>query len=266
MKKIVLLSFSFVSLLATAQNLKLDNGKTFKITTTVNTTGELMGSEMKNNTTSISTLKITSTDVDKYKGVSTVTKMTVTGSMMGQDMNFDSDKKGDMDGQLGQMFGSAINKPTDISIDKTTGKQDEKKAEDEDADGGPMGGLMGGAKAGSSSIFYLLPKDKKVGDKWSETIDKDGIKVINNYEIQILTATTATILLNTTSKGSTTQDMNGQSVEVTVDSKSAGSFVVDITTGVIKQSQSETDMTTNMEVAGQSMAITNKMKVNTVVE
>ena len=38
-------------------------------------------------------------------------------SMMGQEMNFDSDKKEDMDGQIGSAFKEYINQPKEVVID-----------------------------------------------------------------------------------------------------------------------------------------------------
>ena len=38
---------------------------------------------------------------------------------MGQDINFDSDKKEDMDGEIGKNFKDYINQPKDVVMDKS---------------------------------------------------------------------------------------------------------------------------------------------------
>ena len=205
MKKIVLLSFSFASLYAAAQNVKLEVGKTFKTTTTIESVSEMMGQENTTNVTSTSNLKIVSLDKNLYKGNSTLAKMTMTGSMMGQDINFDSDKKADMDSQIGQMLGGAVGKATEFTIDKNTGEQ-KTIASAEKEESGAMGGLMGGSGSeGNQNIFFVDAISKKVGEKWSKTTDVDGLKTINNYEIITIKEGLITLSSNGTTKGSTTK-------------------------------------------------------------
>ncbi len=260
MKKIVLLSFSFACLFASAQNIKIESGKTFKITSIVNITGEQMGQEMKSDATTITTLKIDAIEDKLYKATATTLKMTMQGSMMGQDISFDSDKKEDMDSQIGQMLGGALNKPIATTIDKTTGEQKEVGEVGE----ANMQSAMGGGKA--SDYFFVLPKEKKIGDKWTTSTDQGGMKTITNYELQILNSNTATISFNGTIKGSSTNEANGMSMEMTVDTKSNGSFVVDINTGIVKQNTNTVETTGTMEVMGQSIPINNKTITTMVIE
>jgi hypothetical protein len=261
MKKIVLLSFCFATVITHAQNIKVENGRTFKISSTAITTGEMMGTPMNSDAKSVSTVKINAIDGDNYKATNTITKLTVTGNTMGQEISFDSDKKEDLESQVGQMIGVSLNKPVEITINKNTGKQDEVK--DKEDEGG-MGSIMGGNSI--TNIFFVLPASKKAGDKWTETIEKNGIKTITNYELKSIEGSTATIATSATIKGNTSQDMNGQSVDITIDSKLTSSFTVDTNTGILKQSNSEMESTNNMEMAGQSMVISNKIKTNTTVE
>ncbi len=261
MKKIVLLSFTFASLIAGAQGLKLETGKTFKITATSDGTMEMMGNESPNKTTSISTLKITGLEKDLYAATSTVTKKTMSGSMMGQEVTFDSDKKEDMDGQMGKFMGGDVNKEDKITIDKNTGAY---KTVTEKEDGG-MGAMMGGGSS-SNPIFYPTVIGKKTGDKWTESTDNDGIKTTTNYEVKSVNGNVITVNTSSTTKGSTTKEMQGQSAEITIDAKSTSTLTIDALTGILKQSVSDMEMTTNMDGGGQSFAIANKAKTTVIVE
>ena len=260
MKKIVLLAFTFASLVAGAQNLKLETGKTFKLTMTADGTVEMMGNENANKSTIISNIKITGLEKDLYTGTTTVTKKTMSGSMMGQDMSFDSDKKEDMDGQMGQFLGNDINKEIKVTVDKNTGVS---KVVSEESDGG-MGKMMGGGST-NISIFYPGAIGKKAGDKWTENAEEDGIKTITNYEVKSVNGNVITLAASSTTKGSTSKEMNGQSMDLAIDSKSTSTLIIDGLTGILKQSTTELEMTTSIE-GPQSMVIGNKSKNTLVVE
>ncbi len=264
MKKITLLSFCFVTLFANAQSIKIENGKTIKITTNVVSTAESpMGGESTNTITTTNTIKITAVEDKVYKAVTTVTRMVMDGEMMGQSMKFDSDNKEDMDGQMGQMMGASINKPSDISIDKADGKVTKTaSAEKEES---MMGGLDG-ESSGASSAFFVIPADKKVGDKWSVSSDDAGIKTVKNYEFVSVKDNIATLGTSSTAKGTTTKEANGMSMEMTIDAKTKGTMIVDTNTGLLKQMNMEDETTGSMEVMGQSMPLNKKSKTTVTFE
>jgi Family of unknown function (DUF6263) len=260
-KKMVLVSFAFASLQASAQ-LNIEAGKTYKVTTTSDGVMEMMGNENANKVTITASIKISGLEKDLYKGTNTITKMTMVGSMMGQDINFDSDKKADMDGQLGQMMASKVNKATEFTVNKTTGVYKETS---EDKEGG-MGEMMSGGKSGAS-IFYPAVIGKKQGEKWTETNDKDGLKTTMNYEVISVNGNVLSLSFSSTTKGTTTSEMQGQSVDIAVDTKTSGTITVDALTGIMKQSVMNIDGSSTMEAGGgQSMTIGNKSKVTTTVE
>jgi hypothetical protein len=261
-KKIVLLSFAFASLYANAQKVNLEVGKSFKVTTVSDGVTEMMGNDNPNKVNATATVKITGLEKDLYKGTNTVTKITMSGSMMGQEFTFDSDKKEDMNGQLGQMVGADVNKAIDFTVDKNTGVF---KVTGEVKEGG-MGAMMGGGKSGGSSIFYSAVIGKKQGEKWTETKDEEGVKTTMNYEVVSINGNVVSLNFSSTTKGNTTSEMQGQSVDVVVDSKTTGTITVDAVTGIMKQSTMNVEASTSMDMGGQSMTMGNKSKVITTVE
>jgi hypothetical protein len=264
MKKITLLSFCFTTLFVNAQSIKLENGKTIKITTNVVAVSESpMGGESTNTITTSNTIKITGVEDKIYKATNTVTRMIMDGEMMGQSMKFDSDKKEDMDGQIGQMLGASVNKPSEIIIDRDNGKVTENAAEEKKE--GMMGGMGGESNIGGSA-FFVVPAGKKAGDKWTVTLDDGGIKSIKNYELQSLKENIATINVSSSNKGTTTKEANGMSMEMTIDTKATGTMMVDTNTGLLKQINMDDVTIGSMEVMGQSIPLNKKSKTTVSFE
>src|SRR5882757_433725 len=101
---------------------------------------EMMGQSIDNNTETSNTALIELKEINPsdYLFSNTVTKMLLHTSAMGQEVSFDSDKKEDMDGQMGESMKNVINKPQDIVVDKQ-GKILEKKG---DSTSGGMNDMM----------------------------------------------------------------------------------------------------------------------------
>jgi hypothetical protein len=264
MKKIILFSFCFITLFANAQTVKLENGKTIKMTMNVVSTAESpMGGESTNTITTTNSIKITTVEDKAYKATNTTTRMVMDGELMGQSMKFDSDKKEDMDGQIGQMLGASVNKPSEIMIGKADGKVTEAKAEEKKE--GMMGSMVGESNS-ADAAFFVIPAGKKIGDKWTITSDDGGIKSVKNYQLQSLKDNIVTLIVSSTSKGSTTKEANGMSMEMTIDTKSKGTMTVDTNTGLLKEVNMEDETTGSMEVMGQSIPLNKKSKTTITVE
>ncbi|MEQ1553506.1 MAG: DUF6263 family protein [Ferruginibacter sp.] len=265
MKKIVLLSLCFATFFAQAQTIKLENEKVIKLSTKIILESESpMGGTNKSEINTVNTLKITAVEEKLYKANSTLSKMQMNGEMMGQTIKFDSDNKADMDGQMGQMLGSKINTVEQISINKTDGKVEKTDAKDDENNAGAM--LTGGDGNVASSAFFVIPADKKIGDKWTVTTTESDIKSIKNYELQSMKDNMATVLLSATSKGTTTKEANGMSMEMTIDSKSNGTIVVNNSTGIVKEIIINDETTGSMEVMGQTMPLNKKSRTTVTVE
>jgi Family of unknown function (DUF6263) len=262
MKKIGLLSLCFATMYASAQNIKVEAGKVIKVTSSTNTSGESpAGGESKNVVITTSSIKIGTADDKSYKATTSITRMQMDGEMMGQAIKFDSDKKEDMDSQIGQMLGGTVNKTTEVSIDKTTGKLTETKKSEESG----MGGMPGSGNT-LGGIFLAIGETKKVGDKWNETTEDDGLKTIKNYELQSIKENIATVMYSSTTKGTTTKETNGMSMEMTMDKKENGTILVDLKTGVVKEMNNTSETTGSMEVMGQSIPLNNKSTTKVTVE
>jgi Family of unknown function (DUF6263) len=266
MKKTLLFSICFAALYANAQNITLETGRLYKITTNVVTNAESpMGGESKNEITTTSIVKITSAEDNLYKATSTLTRMVMDGEMMGQSMKFDSDKKDDMDGQMGQILGASINKPSALTINKTNGKVTKIAAEDKTE--ANMGGMMGGNETNSEeAAIFVIPDGKKVGDTWAIATEDGGIKTIKNYVLLSLNENIATISITSTNKGTTTKEANGMSMEMTIDGKAIGTMILDTNTGLVKKLTTDDETTGSIEMMGQSIPLNKKSKITVTFE
>ncbi len=276
MKKIVILSLCFASLIAEAQNVKLEKGKKITSKSIMSMDMDMgMGGQMKMKTNTTSLIEITGADSKNYTATNTVTKITSNSQVMGKEMNYDSDKKEDRDGEMGKQFSKMLDKAAKINIDKTTGKAKEievvtKTASEDDEDGNPFAGLMGSgekvAEGSTSAAFFIVPSDKKVGDKWLENTEIQGIKALKNYELKSLENGIATLLMKSTGKGTINKEVKGMTIELDMETVGENTMIVDTKTGLVKKNSGTTDVSGTMGVMGQTMPMSIKTIVSSEFE
>ncbi len=267
MKKSILLSLCFVSIFTQAQNIQLEKGKKITSKSAISMDMDMgMGGQMKMVTNTNSLIEVTGMDDKNYAATNTVLKITSSSNMMGKETTYDSDKKEDRDGEMGKAMGKMLNKPTEVSIEKTTGKATEiapnKKDKEEEEDANPFAGLMGGsdkiAEASTNAAFFVIPTDKKVGDKWVENTEVQGLKTVKNYELKSIANGIASVLVKATGKGTISKEMKGTQIEIEMETTGETTIIVDTKTGIVKKNTGTTDIVGNMSFMGQSMPITIK--------
>ncbi len=275
MKKIGLLSLCLATLFANAQSIKLENGKKITENTISSIDMEMsaMGQQMKINSSITNVINVTAVEDKNYKATNTITKITMSQEGMGQNVNFDSDKKEDATSEMGKEMGKDLNQPVEIIIDKTTGKATEtnKKVEEKTDDKNPFSELMGGGAAKSSealvsSAFFTIPVGKKVADKWTDSLTQDGMKALKTYELQSIKDNIATILLKTSTNGTLSKEMQGMQIEMTMTGKGDAIMTIDTKTGLVKKNVVTGNTDGTMDVMGQSMPFTMKISSTTTYE
>ena len=275
MKKIIFLAFSIGILSVNAQQIKLEPGKKITSVSTADMDMDMgMGGQMKIKSSSMNVLSITDSDDKNYKGTNTITRMTMSQEGMGQSTEYDSDKKGDRDSEIGKTVGKELDKPIQILIDRTTGKATEsnpEKTTEPEADTNPMAGMMGGmgektAAAMVSSAFFIIPQGKKAGDKWSDSTTEAGIKGVRNYELQSISKEEATILLKIVSKGVISKEIQGMQMEMNMNTTAQSIIRTNVTTGLVKKNSTTGTVEGTLDMMGQSMPISMKMSSEVVFE
>src|SRR6478609_9322017 len=97
-----------------AQKIAITKGQKLETQTVTKTTMEVMGQNIDNETNMVNTVEVKDVTGDGYLFSNTINRMVIKGNAMGQEMSFDSDKKEDMDGQIGQTLKGHIGTAQEI--------------------------------------------------------------------------------------------------------------------------------------------------------
>lgn len=177
---------------------------------------------------------------------------------MGQERNFDSDDKKDMETSLGTHFKEICGKSFDIVIDgygKTVNTIPEKvdlAKQDENTvvimnmlhD---LTDVIYPPKKGKPSFFNVLPGyEIGIGSTWADTVDTPDEKSITNYTLSEITDSTIVVSFKTTSLNKMKMQMRGMVATSVMNSVSNGIIILDKATAIVKEKTStiETNGTT----------------------
>ena len=199
-----------------------------------------------------------------YNLTNTITKITAVLSAMGQDMSFDSDKKEDMNGEMGNGMKDIINQPKNVVVDKKGNivvmKSDTLKKDSSTAMMSMMlGQFMGDPEEtgyGLKEAFIIIPSKVKPGFSWTDSSSVKGVKKTTIYTVKEINGSEATIDISGTVNMDTNTQMGGMDVTNKSNGIMTGEEIVDVKTGIVKQK------TTNLESSGsvQTMGMDIPMK------
>lgn len=279
MKKFLVVGLvAFASFAAQAQTympaLNLAAGKKYavSVSTKGNTTQEAMGQKMEMPMESVSyqVLDIKSATDKGYQAASTTSRMTFSMSMMGQDMSYDSDKKEDRDGKLGESLNKQVGVTTTFEVGKD-GKIIEstiKKPKSDDESQDMMAGVMSsmGMSEAATPVFNLFSevKEMKVGDSFTETktVDKDGQgKNTTVYTFSSLKDGIATFTFSGTGNLDKTMTTQGMEMVSSTTNTVTGEMTVDVATGLLLKKTFKIETTGKIEVQNTEIPITSSMVI-----
>ncbi len=282
MKKIILFSaLIFIAAAPTfAQNngaIHLSKGQKYvvenKITT--NSSSEVQGQQMESNADITTVFNINVDDVkdNNYNMTNSIAGIKMNMTMAGQNVTFDSDKKEDMDGQMGTNIKGYINKPNPVTMD-ASGKIiiDDKKDSLKDSASTQTAMLLkqlGDPEAqgyGATFAFVAIPQNAKAGTTWQDSTSKDGVTRVTNYTIKEIKDNIATLSISGTETRDTKMQMNGMDINTKTNGKFTGEETVDKNTGVILQNNSTMDASGNVSAMGQDFPTTVKATLQTTVK
>lgn len=261
--------------------LSFEQGKTLTITVDVKNTiaQQAMGQSIDFNITGNATHFYTATNVaeDFFTLHHEAKQMSFAFDGMGAKRNFNSDNKKDMDGQLGEPIKKLLSQKYDLIIDPAgkavmvnpekfeTPKTDERLVvivnmlKD-------LTGIVNPPQKGTNSFFKVLPDNEVgIGDSWTVENNTENERSTTVHTLSAITD--STIVVDFTSKATTTQkgEMMGMETSTNMKSTTTGKIILDKTTGIIKEKTSTTDATGNTEAMGNSMPVTGKMTIKIVV-
>jgi hypothetical protein len=210
---------------------------------------------------------------NSYIVSSTLTKLTTNGSIMGQEMKFDSDKKEDLESATGKALSGQLNVGKEMEL-STGAEIINAVKKDTAAPGGiqfmdivsNITGSGDDESNGASAAFNVIPKGRKAGDSWSDSSITEEIKTYRNYTIREVNGNDATVVL--TGKQITKRKVEQQGMEFNVSMEGilSGEGIVDMNTGLVKQRTMIVDGTGTAEMMGQSMPVTTKITTTTTVK
>ena len=253
----------------TNASLKLPTGKTYQVENKLETTSstDVQGQTMESKANITSTYKI---DVknkagENYNLTNTLSHINMSMSMMGQDINFDSDSTSDMKGEFGSALKDYVNQPKDLTIDHSA-KIVSADSTDTSATGIAKRLNFAQTGYGTQLAFLPLPENPKVGTSWTENTNSDGISRTTNYTIKDISGDMATISFTGTDSIVTTMEQQGMEIATKTTGKVVGEEKVDIKTGVIQSGSSTGDASGTVSAMGQDFPMKTKITSTTNVK
>ena len=189
---------------------------------------------------------------------------------MGQTQKFDSDKKEDLDGQMGGPVKDILMKSYEMTIDQS-GKvisvkedttQTKKQGDEADMVGNilsKLGSALDAPAPGEASFFKILPsKELKKGDAWLDSTDSPGGKEFIHYTLSDITP--SEIVLDYTSNSNTDakSEMMGMEATTHMVNNSKGKITIDRASGILKNKTAETESNGTVDIMSQSVPIKTK--------
>jgi hypothetical protein len=272
MKKTILVSLTLIAAIGAghAQKLAPVKGQKLEAITTTSMKMELMGQAMNNETVTTTDLEVKNISTEGYVFTNSIKRMILKVNSMGQDMNFDSDKKEDMDGEIGQSLKDKLGVSQDIQVDKrgkVLGLNDSAvQKKNSMSDMMSMGTELTEGQP-YSFVIQLPAKTIKPGDSWTDSIGSASVfKTVTTYTLKSIGADGAVVSFAGTLAKNGTMEQNGMEIQMDMTGTSTGESLFDAGTGLLKTSTSTVELKGNMSVAGQSVPISGIMTAKTVAK
>lgn len=265
MKKLLFAFLAFSAISASAQSVSksvgLKKGDQLEQVTKMkmNLTQEMMGQTMEilmsSTTQNLVEVKNTGSNIEV---ANTMKSALMDMDAMGQQMKFDSNKKEDLDGEMGAAYRKILNVPINYVLDnngvvtKIVNKPEEG---DENAMGNMLGGSLTDEKEGASfsTLANIPAKGAKVGDTWSETSENQGAKTVTTYSLKEIKGDEGIVGMNGDITMNREMEQQGMAMVMDLKGTVTGQYTFDVKTGIIKVRTTTTKASGNIEVMGQSI-------------
>ncbi|HVZ95363.1 MAG TPA: DUF6263 family protein [Chitinophagaceae bacterium] len=260
--------------------INLQKGQAYNVESklTTSSSSEVQGQTMETSAdvTSVYNLAVNDATGDKYKMSNKIASIKMSMNTMGQSINFDSDNKEDMNGEIGSNLKGFINQPQQVTKDKWgNNKTDSTQAADSTtkSDTNPTAIMlkqMGDPAAqgyGAKLAFRYFPRGTTAGTTWQDSTSKDGTTTVTNFTIKEVNGDTATIQTSGTDNRETKTEVQGMEIQTKTTGVFSGEEFVNIKTGVISKTTSTMNAKGTVSVMGQDIPTTIKVtSVNTVTQ
>ena len=258
-----------VSFAQSKQTLNLKKGQKYVVEnkSITQSTTEVQGQQMEVNIDATTTYQIEVSDVkdNNFHLSNKITNVKMNMSQMGQEMTFDSDKKGDLDGPIGAAMKDMINVTKQVVLNNE-GKVVAAKGDTTDKPQNPQVKQFEASGYGAAIAFQSLPKDLKVGQTWKESSKEDGTSKNTSYTVKSISGNLATLTLAGDVDVNAKMENMGMEMTTIAKGKFTGEEVVDTKTGVIQSQNMVITSDGNIEVMGQELPTSSKVTSTTTVK
>jgi hypothetical protein len=258
-------------------SVKLTVGKKYEVASNTkgNMSQEMMGQTMEipMDVTIKSILDVKAAAKAGYQLSTVNNHMLLSVSMMGQDINYDSDKKEDRNGELGKTFEDMLDKPTIFDINNY-GKIIESsilKSSATKTDPNPIFGMLNiGEQAILSPAVNLFNTDAeiKIGDSFTDSsTSADGKdKKSLTYTLVEIKDGQAKFAIAGLSMLTKEMEMQGMQSTTTSNSKIKGEMWVNSVTGLLTKKEVAMEISGSVALAGMTIPTTGVSNITIVVK
>lgn len=276
MRLILLFSFFFITITAYAQKnetrVLLTKGQKLLVKTSSSQEADMgMGMEMKNNSSSSYNLVVLDADKENYTVTNTLTGLKISVDFMGQSTNYDSDKKDDVDSELGKSVKN-LNMPDTVLINNVNALITYKQKTDTATTDGsnPFESMFEslGNNEGRivDELFLVIPTGIKAGDKWYDSASTASVRSVKEYELQSVENGIATIKTSFKVDNNSQVELQGMQVNISMTTQSTGTITTDTRTSIVSKRAAKAQINGSLELMGQTMNVTGSSTSTTTVE
>ncbi len=255
----------FLTLIVHSQKVKLllNKGSRYETTTTSKSSSvsTIMGREMESNmeNTTIQIIEVKDLRENETDLVSTISKITASTTLMGQEMNYDSDSKNN-DGPMAEFLGKMVGKPKNITINAGGIVTYEEKSIDSASDQLSM--MMGSGLTDNIPMIQasLVGKEIKIGYSWIDSVitntEKIKTRIFGTYSVLKIENNIATIGFEGTQNISGNIEQMGQEMAMATSSKVTNQIQLNLTNGFIIENSYSVSGSGNIDAMGMSIPLT----------
>ena len=252
----------------TNNKLDLKKGQKYLVENNSSTysTTEVQGQPMEVTIKATTTYQIEVTDNkdNLYNLTNTIKNVKMELTQMGQQVNFDSDKKEDLDGPMGSAFKTYLGVPQKVTINNQ-GDLMTEASKKTDKSATPLGDFES-TGFGASMAFQALPKELKVGQTWKGSKTADGTITNTNYTVKAINGDFATLTISGDMDINKKMEQMGMEMTAKSKGKFTGEEVVNIKTSIIQSQSMVINSDGNIEVMGQELPTSAKVTSTTSVK
>jgi Family of unknown function (DUF6263) len=246
--------FTFNFCFAQSNSISIKGKKINKVVIVQNkSTTEIMGQSMEQNMaiTTASELLVTDFSDTEIKVEEKSTKLKMKMEMMGQEMEYDSEKPDDNDALKG--IGDLINKVTTLTSNAQGIITDIKYDASIEEKIKEMPAMGNGYNKGQPLDFMLvLPKDMAIGKTWTLSFILDENKTDYNYTIKSIDNGVAKVELTANIASTKKAETQGMEVVTKLSGTLVSTITVDVKTNLVKNTNSTINQKGTIELMGQS--------------